>query len=85
MPVNVKLDEAKAYILRVAREHLARVKPAFAHATQPQKLALLPLALVEPYLQALERDDHDLTRHIGDVAPLTRVWRIWRARMMGRI
>ncbi len=85
LPVSGTSTDAKSYICREARGHLARVKPAFAHATQPQKLALLPLALVEPYLQALERDDHDLSRHIGDVVPLSRVWRIWRARMMGRL
>ena len=85
LPVNVTPDDTKAYIVREARAHLARVKPQFAHASQAQKLALLPLALVEPYLQALEKHDHDVSRHIGDIAPLSRVWRIWRARAAGRI
>lgn len=85
LPQTREPPDAKDYILRTARECLARVKPAFAHASQAQKLALLPLALVEPYLQALERDDHDVSRHIGDIAPLSRVWRIWRARAVGRI
>jgi 15-cis-phytoene synthase len=85
LPNSVSPADTKIYIGREARAHLARVKPAFAHATQAQKLALLPLALVEPYLHALERDDHDLSRHIGDIAPLSRVWRLWRARMTGRI
>ncbi len=85
LPVSMIPDDAKAYILRNARAHVARVKPAFAHATHAQMLALLPLALVEPYLRALERDDHDVSRHIGDIAPLSRVWRIWRARAVGRI
>ncbi len=85
LPVDVAPDDAKAYIVREARAHLTRVKPAFAHASQAQKLPLLPLALVEPYLQALERHDHDVSRHIGAIAPITRVWRIWRARAAGRI
>ena len=85
LPQSDEPSDAKAYVVNVAREHLARVKPAFAHASQAQKLALLPLALVEPYLQALERDDHDVSRHIGDIAPLSRVWRLWRARSVGRI
>ena len=85
LPLSTEPSNAKAYILREARVCLARVKPAFAHATHAQKLALLPLALVEPYLQALERVDHDLTHDLGDVMPLSRVWRIWRARASGRI
>lgn len=85
LPFSATSLDAKNYIGREARARLARVKPAFAHAPQAQMLALLPLALVEPYLQALERDDHDLTRDLGDVMPLSRVWRIWRARATGRI
>ena len=85
LPFSATSAEAKTYICREARARLARVKPVFTHATQAQKLALLPLALVEPYLQALERKDHDLTRDIGDVVPLSRVWRLWRARMSGRL
>ena len=85
LPFSATSTDAKIYIGREARAHLARVKPAFAHATQSQMLALLPLALVEPYLQALEKDDRDLTRDLGDVMPLSRVWRIWRARVTGRI
>ena len=85
LPLSAMSADAKIYICREARAHLACVKPAFAHATQPQMLALLPLALVEPYLHALERDDHDLSRHIGDIAPLSRVWRIWCTRVSGRI
>ncbi|MGQ0457912.1 MAG: squalene/phytoene synthase family protein [Hyphomicrobium sp.] len=47
--------------------------------------ALLPLAVVEPYLAALQRPDHDPARDMAEIAPLMRVWRIGRASATGRI
>lgn len=76
---------AKAYIVAHAREALERLQPQFAHASTAVKTALLPLALVEPYLRALQRQGHDIKTDIGDVAPVVRAWRIWRAHMSGRI
>lgn len=46
--------------------------------------AILPLALVEPYLAALERYGPNV-RQPADILPLTRVWRLWWARALGRI
>ena len=75
----------KDFIARHAREAFGQARLAFRHASAPQRASLLPLALVEPYLRALEKQDHDLTRDIGDVAPMVRVWRIWRAHVTGRL
>lgn len=47
--------------------------------------AILPLALVEPYLAALEGYGPNLVRQPADILPLTRVWRLWWARAVGRI
>ena len=47
--------------------------------------AFLPLALVEPYLRALERPGRDVLRSVAEIAPLTRVWRIAAAHWLGRI
>jgi phytoene synthase len=47
--------------------------------------AFLPLALVEPYLRALERPGRDVLRAPAALAPLTRVWRIAAAHWLGRI
>jgi phytoene synthase len=47
--------------------------------------AILPLALVEPYLAALERLGPNLVRQTADISPLTRVWQLWRASVLGRI
>lgn len=47
--------------------------------------ALLPVAVTEPYLKALQRADHDPARDIAEIAPLTRVWRLRMAHATGRI
>jgi 15-cis-phytoene synthase len=44
-------------------------------------IAVLPLALVESYLRASERAAR---REVADIAPLTRIVRIARARWLGR-
>lgn len=82
-PLNQVL--AKRYIAQQARAARDAVRPQFRHGSPAQRAALLPLALVEPYLRACEKQDHDLLRDIGGVAPLVRVWRIWRAHLTGRL
>lgn len=67
-----------------ARRDLVTVRASYRQAPWPLRNALLPTALIEPYLKALERAGDD-PRHIADVAPLTRVWRLWAARRLGRI
>lgn len=47
--------------------------------------AVLPLALVEPYLAALERLGPEVVRERADISPLTRVWRLWLASVRGKI
>jgi phytoene synthase len=47
--------------------------------------AILPLALVEPYLAALERQALNSVGATADISPVTRVWRLWRASALGRI
>jgi phytoene synthase len=46
--------------------------------------AFLPLALVDPYLSALQRVDP--LRQVADINPLTRLWRLatWRASYRAR-
>lgn len=76
---------ARAYLCRLARERLAQAKPACETAPEPVKQALLPLALVEPYLRVLEKRDHDISRDIGDIAPITRAWKLWRLSRTARL
>ena len=47
--------------------------------------AILPVALVGPYLAALERLGPSFARERADISPLTRVWRLWWASARGRI
>ncbi len=59
-----------------------RLAPAAPPAILP---ALLPVALVEPYLAALEGPGPDIARMRADISPLTRVWRLWWANARGRV
>ncbi|MEE8253891.1 MAG: squalene/phytoene synthase family protein [Hyphomicrobium sp.] len=70
-------DSVKRWLKEVRRR--ARAAP---RAALP---AILPLALVEPYLAALERLGPNLVRQTADISPLTRVWQLWRASVLGRI
>lgn len=64
--------------LDVARQHLAGM-------TRFHRTVFLPLALVEPYLRALERAGPTLLRQDIEIAPLTRVWAIGAAHLLGRL
>jgi phytoene synthase len=68
-----------------ARAHLEHVRSAYAAEPAAVKIALLPVALVEPYLQALTQPTHDPARDIAEIAPLTRAWRLATTRVHGRI
>jgi 15-cis-phytoene synthase len=76
---------AIAHLCRDARAHLANVKPHFSQASPALRAALLPVALVEPYLQALERPAHDAARDLVEIVPLTRLWRLSLASWRGRV
>jgi 15-cis-phytoene synthase len=66
-----ELRERARGALKSARQHLAELPPA-------PRLAFLPLALVEPYLSALQRVDP--LRQVAEINPLYRLWRLatWR-------
>ena len=72
-------------VLAEARTWLdeARLRAATAPATI--RPAVLPLALVEPYLTALERLGPDVASTRAEISPLTRVWRLYRASTLGRV
>jgi len=69
-----------------ARRAFAEVRGLLASVDKAVRCALLPVALVEPYLQRLERIEGDIF-HAGitQVTPLTRVWRLWLAARWGRL
>lgn len=82
---DVTAADARRILSVLARPRIAAAKSQFGNVSPAAKAALLPLALVEPYLSASCSQDHDLTRELADIAPLTRVWRIWRAHKCGQI
>jgi phytoene synthase len=67
------LRERARGALKSARQHVAELPPA-------ARPAFLPLALVDPYLSALQTVDP--LRQVADINPLTRLWRLatWRFR-----
>jgi phytoene synthase len=69
--------EARAN-LGAARQHVAKLP-------REARVAFLPLALVEPYLRALERPGRNPLRDLAEIAPLQRIWRIASAHWLGRM
>ncbi|MGE8943511.1 phytoene/squalene synthase family protein [Leptospira interrogans] len=61
------------------RENMIAAHRLSRDLTGAQHVALLPLAVVEPYLQALEKPGRDLLREPIDITPMRRVWCLWRA------
>ncbi len=75
-PVPAMLEGARGWL----RD--ARLQSHISPAAIP---AVLPVALVEPYLTALERLGPERVRERADISPLTRVWRLWWASVRGKI
>ncbi len=77
---------AKAGVAAQARRALAligEVRRGFAQASPATRHQVLGLALAEPYLRALTRSGHDPLRDIVGIAPVKRLWRLWRASRLG--
>lgn len=64
---------------RQARTELERAKPAIRAMPKTVQPAFKPLALVEPYLKALEAVDDPMAK-LAEISPLYRLWRLttWR-------
>jgi 15-cis-phytoene synthase len=72
-------------ILDGARSSLQQVRRNSRAAPESANAAILPTALVEPYLAALEKLGPGIVRERADISPLTRAWRLWRASVRGTI
>ncbi len=68
-----------------ARRHIVTCRQHVMKLPRSARVAFLPLALVEPYLRALERPGRDPLREGAELAPLTRIWRIAAAHWLGRL
>ena len=62
--------------IRIGWQQIRRDWRSYPHAI---RAALLPLALVEPYLSAQEQLGSDCLRRVAEISPLTRVTRLWWA------
>jgi 15-cis-phytoene synthase len=69
--------EARASLV-ASRQHVAQLP-------REVRVAFLPLALVESYLRALERQRGDPLRQEAGIAPITRITKIAAAHWLGRI
>lgn len=67
-----------------SRRHLTEARQLSRSFNRVHHVAFLPLAVVEPYLRALERGKRDPLREPLDIAPLRRVWALWRSYLTGR-
>ena len=65
-------------------ERLLPLSASYQVASRAVRLAVLPIALVRPYLRASQRSDI-AALDVRDIGPMTRVWRLWLAHMTGRI
>jgi 15-cis-phytoene synthase len=66
------------------RDSLATARHFAGRLPRTERVAFLPLALVEPYLRALERPGRAPLREEAHLAPLVRVCRIAMAHLFGR-
>ncbi len=72
-------------LLRQARAELARARQLATAAPATILPAILPLALLEPYLAALEVLGSHVADQRADISALTRVWRLLKASALGRV
>jgi 15-cis-phytoene synthase len=79
------VEAALAGLYAQVREHLDSGRQHVAKLPRGCRAAFLPLALVGPYVRALERVGRNPLREPAEIAPLTRVWAIGAAHWLGRL
>ncbi len=67
------------------RGNLAEARRLVRSLSRRQRVAFLPLALVGPYLRLLERQGVGALREERQIVPLTRVWAVAAAHILGRL
>ncbi len=74
---------AAAELRALARRHLKAYEAARATIVPAARPAFLPVALVEPYLAAMERPGYDPLNTVIEVPRWRRLWTLWRASRRG--
>jgi phytoene synthase len=72
-------------LLRQAESELAKARQLATAAPATMRAAILPLALVEPYLAALQELGPHVAVERADIPALTRAWRLLKASTLGRV
>ncbi|WP_230531977.1 phytoene/squalene synthase family protein [Microvirga roseola] len=72
------LAAALADLRAVARRHLEQARTLRATIPAAAEPAFRPLALVEPYLRAMERRDYDPFQTPVELPQWRRIWALWR-------
>jgi phytoene synthase len=72
-------------LLQQAKAELTKARQLATAAPATILPAILPLALVEPYLAALEGIGSHVADQRADISPITRVWRLLKASTLGRV
>lgn len=81
-------DDVARLIAALTRDVTAAIdalRPQLSCLTRRQRVALLPLAVLSPYLRAIDRRQWRGQAMVTELAPLLRVWRITVAHVAGRI
>ncbi len=73
------LSAALAHMRSIARDHLAAAEKGIPAVLRDARPAFLPIALVEPYLTAMEAPGFDPYKQVAEVAQWKRQWRLWWA------
>ena len=73
-----------AELRAITRRHLAEAERAAAELAAAIKPAFLPLSLIGPYLDRMDRPNYDPLSGVVELAPWRRQWIIWRAAGRGR-
>jgi phytoene synthase len=74
-----------AQLLAEARDALAAARRLYRALPRVQRVAVLPVALVEPYLRALENVERNPLRDIAELTPLQRIWPLFRSYWSGQL
>ncbi len=83
-PPSGRLHPIFSALAADARKNMIEIRRLRTDLRGVQHVALLPLAVVEPYLRAFEKPGRDQLRDPVDIPPMRRVWCLWRSYMTGR-
>jgi len=77
------VSSAGLQLCEEARSASARMWSSESWQMRTARVPFIPIAMVEPYLQAFERYGPVGNAAAREISPLRRVWRLWRAHRVG--